>query len=96
MSRRMSLHDVRLPPNLLKNTSAERMGKLTEDEGAFLEFLDGLDLEDVRDWREEGKGEGGGGGGRGRGEGEGRGEGCIIHEVVLRQDESAIVMRAFV
>ena len=88
MSRRISLHDVRLPPNLLKNTSAERMGKLTEDEGAFLEFLDGLDLEDVRDWREEGKGEGEGGGGGG--------EGCIIHEVVLRQAESAIVMRAFV
>lgn len=24
------------------------MGKLTEDEGEFTEFLDGLDLEDVR------------------------------------------------
>ena len=74
MSRRVSLHDVNLPPNLLKNTSAERMGKLTEDEGAFLEFLDGLDLEDVRDWREEGRREEGRrGGGRGRGEGRGKG-----------------------
>ena len=54
MARRVSLHDVRLPPNLLKDIDVEQMGKLSEDEGAFMEFLDSLDLEDVRhaslDW----------------------------------------------
>lgn len=47
-NRRMSLQNVRLPSNLLKEIDIERMGKLTEDEGEFTEFLDGLDLEDVR------------------------------------------------
>lgn len=48
MNRRLSLQNVKLPPDLLKEIATERMGKLDEDEGAFLEFLDGLDLEDVR------------------------------------------------
>ena len=47
-NRRISLHNVRLPGNLLKDIDIERMGKLSEDEGSFMEFLDGLDLEDVR------------------------------------------------
>ena len=42
------MQDVRLPPNLLKEIDIERMGSLSEDEGAFMEFLDSLDLEDVR------------------------------------------------
>ena len=47
MARRVSLHNVKLPSNLLKEVDTERMGKLNEDEGEFLEFLDSLDLEDV-------------------------------------------------
>ena len=47
MARRLSLHNVRLPPDLLKGVDIDRMRKLSEDEGAFMEFLDGLDLEDV-------------------------------------------------
>ena len=47
-NRRYSIQNVRLPPNLLKEVDIERMGSLSEDEGAFMEFLDGLDLEDVR------------------------------------------------
>ena len=47
-NRRFSMQDVRLPPNLLKEIDIERMGSLSEDEGAFMEFLDSLDLEDVR------------------------------------------------
>ena len=47
-NRRISLQNVRLPGNLLKDIDIERMGKLSEDEGSFMEFLDGLDLEDVR------------------------------------------------
>ena len=56
-NRRISLQNVRLPPNLLKDTDIEQMGKLTEDEGAFMEFLDGLDLADVRrrPWAERGR-----------------------------------------
>ena len=49
MARRISLHDVRLPPNLLKDIDTELMVKLSEDDGsAFAEFLDSVDLEDVR------------------------------------------------
>ena len=47
-NRRVSLQNVRLPSNLLKDVDVDRMGKLSEDEGAFMEFLDSLDLEDVR------------------------------------------------
>ena len=47
-NRRFSMQDVRLPPNLLKDIDIERMGSLSEDEGAFMEFLDSLDLEGVR------------------------------------------------
>lgn len=47
---RISLHDVKLPPNLLKDIGLDEMVKLSGDDGAFLEFFDGLDLEDVR-WR---------------------------------------------
>ena len=43
----MSLQNIRLPPDLLKEVDTERMRKLNEDEGEFLEFLNGLDLEDV-------------------------------------------------
>lgn len=48
MSRRLSLHDVKLPPNLLKDVGIDRMVKLNGDDDAFLEYFDGLDLEDVR------------------------------------------------
>jgi hypothetical protein len=48
MARRVSLHNVKLPSNLLKEVDTERMGKLNEDEGEFLEFLDSLDLEDLK------------------------------------------------
>ena len=51
-NRRISIQNVRLPPDLLKDIDMEQMGKLSEDEGAFMEFLDGLDLEDVRERRE--------------------------------------------
>lgn len=47
MARRLSLQNVRLPPNLLKGIEVDRMRKLNEDEVAFTEFLDGLDLQDV-------------------------------------------------
>ncbi|CAI8027198.1 Vacuolar protein sorting-associated protein 37A [Geodia barretti] len=47
-NRRFSMQDVRLPPNLLKEIDIERMGSLSEDEGAFMEFLDSLDLEDLK------------------------------------------------
>jgi hypothetical protein len=47
-NRRFSMQDVHLPPNLLKDIDIERMGSLSEDEGAFMEFLDSLDLEGVR------------------------------------------------
>lgn len=54
---RISLHDVRLPPNLLKDIGTDEMVKLNGDDGAFLEFFDGLDLDDVR-WGIQGAGRG--------------------------------------
>ena len=50
---RISLQDVKLPPNLFKDIGTDEMGKLNGDDGAFLEFFDGLDLDDVR-WGDRG------------------------------------------
>ena len=44
---RISLHDVKLPPNLLKDIGIDEMVKLNRDDDALLEFFNGLDLEDV-------------------------------------------------
>ena len=46
--RRLSINDVRLPPDLIKGYTPEALKELNnQDDGSFFEFFQGLDLEDV-------------------------------------------------
>lgn len=46
--RRVSINDIRLPPDVIKGYSVEGLKELSnQDEGSFYEFFQGLDLEDV-------------------------------------------------
>lgn len=46
--RRLSINDIRLPPDLIKDYTVDALKELNnQDEGIFFEFFQGLDLEDV-------------------------------------------------
>ena len=48
MVEHVSINDVRLPPDMVKDYTVEALKELSnQDEGSFYEFFQGLNLEDV-------------------------------------------------